>query len=161
MFHLRNKVLTLFLFLIFSINAFSLTYPSVHAIQPPTIDSFTPLDVTPEVDEGGSLPFTHTSSDPDEDPLTYSWLLEGVEQVTTLDWTYLPGYDSAGLYNVTLAVSDGEFMVTQEWVVAVGDVNRPPTNGGDDILPILIIVLSQIPVAIIIFVAIMKPVKHG
>src|SRR5660397_147932 len=78
--------------------------------RPPTIDSFTPVSTSTQVYAGGSLPFTHLSSDPDEDSLTYSWLLEGVEQATTLDWTYLPGYDSAGLYNVTLAVSDGEFM---------------------------------------------------
>jgi len=92
----------------------------------PTIDSFTPTDTTPEVNEGSSLEFTHTSSDPDSDPLTYSWLLDSVEQSTAQNWTYSPDYDDAGTHNVTLVVSDGELTDSQEWSVAVHDVNRPP-----------------------------------
>jgi len=93
---------------------------------PPTIDSFTPIDTTPEVNEGNSLEFTHTSSDPDDDPLTYLWLLDSVEQSTSQNWTYSSDYDDAGVHNVTLVVSDGELTDSQEWTVTVMNVNRPP-----------------------------------
>jgi len=95
--------------------------------RPPTIDFFTPDDTTPEVNEGQNLEFTHTSSDPDDDPLSYSWLLDDFEQAITQNWTYSPGYEDAGPHNVTLVVSDGELTDSQEWIVTVIDVNRPPT----------------------------------
>jgi len=94
--------------------------------RPPTIDSYTPTDLEPQVDEGDSLDFTHTSSDPDGDPLSYSWLLDGVEQADKQNWTYTPGYGDAGFHNVTLVVSDGELTDSQQWNVSVNDVNRPP-----------------------------------
>jgi len=46
----------------------------------PTIDSSTPVDTTPEVNEGVGLEFTHTSSDLDGDPLYFVWLLDDVMQ---------------------------------------------------------------------------------
>ena len=93
---------------------------------PPTIDSFTPTDTTPEVNEGHSLEFTHTSSDLDDDPLTCSWLLDSVEQSTSQNWTYSPDYDDAGVYNVSLVVSDGELSDSQEWTLTVININRSP-----------------------------------
>jgi len=92
----------------------------------PTIDSSTPADPEPTVDEGASLNFTHTSSDPDGDMLLYSWLLDDVEQATSQNWTYTPGYEDAGFHNVTLVVSDGELFDFQQWNVTVNDVNRAP-----------------------------------
>ena len=94
--------------------------------RPPTIDFFTPDDTTPEVNEGQNLEFTHTSSDPDDDPLSYSWLLDDFEQAITQNWTYSPGYEDAGPHNVTLVVSDGELTDSQEWAVTVNDV--PPVQ---------------------------------
>jgi parallel beta-helix repeat protein len=102
---------------------------------PPTIDSSTPVDTTPEVNEGDSLEFTHTSSDPDDDALTYSWLLDSVEQSTIRNWTYSPSYNEAGTHNVTLVVSDGELTDSQEWTVTVINVNRPPTAPVADVTP--------------------------
>jgi len=99
----------------------------------PTIDSYSPVDLEPEVDEGASLNFTHTSSDPDGDLLSYSWLVDSVEQAVTQNWTYTPGYEDAGTYNVTLIVSDGELTDSQEWNVTVNDVNRSPVM--DDYYP--------------------------
>jgi predicted glutamine amidotransferase len=95
--------------------------------SPPSIDSFAPADTTPEVYENSILEFTHASSDLDSDPLTYSWLLNGTEQSTAQNWTYEPVFESAGTFNVTLVVSDGEEFVTQQWNVTVINVNRPPT----------------------------------
>jgi len=103
--------------------------------SPPTIDSFTPTDRTPEVNETQSLEFTHISSDPDADLLTYSWLLDTVEQSTGQNWTYSPDYDQAGHHNVTLVVSDGQLTASIQWEVTVIDVNRAPSTLAIEIAP--------------------------
>jgi hypothetical protein len=96
------------------------TSPSV-TIQnsPPKIDSFTPIGTSPEVEEGENLQFTQTSSDQDNDSLSYSWLLDSVQKATTQNWTYSPGHSDIGVHNVTFVVSDGALEVSQEWIVTV------------------------------------------
>jgi hypothetical protein len=103
------------------------TSPSV-VIQnsPPTIDSFTPEDAMLEINEGEDIEFTHTSFDLDNDTLTYLWLLDGIEQSTTQNWTYTANYTSAGTHNITTFVSDGELEVSKQWTVAVSNVDQPP-----------------------------------
>ena len=95
--------------------------------SPPTIDSFTPEDTTLEINEGENLEFTHTSTDLDNDILTYSWILDGVKQSNAQNWTYTPSYDAAGTHNVILRVSDMELTASQQWIITVNNVNRPPT----------------------------------
>ncbi len=104
------------------------TSPSVIIVNsPPSIDSFAPTETNPKVYENSTLTFTHTSSDLDNDPLTYSWLLDDIEQTNTQNWTYTPDFGSAGIHNVTLMVFDGELSVTRQWNVTIINVNRPPT----------------------------------
>jgi len=97
--------------------------------DPPIIQSYTPTDLTPIVEEDISLEFTHESADPDYNPLTYSWLLNGTEQATSQNWTYTPSTGDAGVYNVTLAVSDGIDTVSQEWEVTVQEQSSLLDNG--------------------------------
>jgi len=96
--------------------------PVVIQNSPPIIDSFTPENTALEINEGETIQFTHTSSDLDDDTLTYLWLLDGTEQSTTQNWTYQA--TAPGTFNITLAVSDGEGWATQQWNVTV---NAPPT----------------------------------
>jgi len=97
-----------------------------HVNKAPIITSFTPADPEPQVDEGQSLQFTHTSIDPERNLLTCSWLLDGVQNATTQNWIYQPSFDDAGVHNVTLVVSDGNLITTQYWNVTVRNVNRAP-----------------------------------
>jgi len=87
--------------------------------RPPVIDSYTPSDLEPQVEEGASLEFTHTSSDPDSYSLFYSWLLDSTEQATTQNWIYTPSSGESGIHNVTLVVSDGSLIDSQQWNVMV------------------------------------------
>ena len=114
------------------------TQTSPHVIilsWPPTIDSFTPENTTLEINEGETIQFTHTSSDPDNDTLTYSWPLDSVERATTQNWTYTSDYDDAGIRNVALVVSDGALTDSQQWNVTVLNVNRPPEASNLTISP--------------------------
>jgi len=110
-----------------------------HVNKAPIITSFTPVDPEPQVDEGQSLQFTHTSIDPERNLLTYSWLLDGVQNATTQNWIYQPSFDDAGVHNVTLVVSDGNLITTQYWNVTVRNVNRAPiiTNYYPDTDPMI------------------------
>jgi hypothetical protein len=75
---------------------------------------------------GGTLQFTHTSIDPERDPLTYKWLLDGTVKANTQSWTYQPTNSEVGFHNVTLVVSDGSLSVKMEWNITVIG-NNPPT----------------------------------
>jgi hypothetical protein len=106
------------------------TYESPHVLiqnTPPTINSYIPTELILEINETQTIQFAHTSSDADNDTLTYSWLLDGIEQSTSQNWTYTTDYTSAGTHNVTLIVYDNELATAQQqWTVIVHNVNRPP-----------------------------------
>jgi hypothetical protein len=89
----------------------------------PRIDTYSPTDLTPEVDEGAYLNFNHTSSDPDGEFLSISWLLDSVEVATSQNWTYAPLSGDIGMHNVTLVVTDylGLFD-SMQWNVTVADL---------------------------------------
>ncbi len=101
----------------------------------PTIDSFTPENTTLMTNETESIQFTHTSTDPDNDTLTYTWLLNQTEQSTEQNWTYTTDYNSAGTHNITLAIYDGQQTTVQEWTVTVLNVNRSPEASNLTISP--------------------------
>ncbi len=96
------------------------------ANQPPEIDAYGPADLTPSVDEGSSLDFTVVASDPETDPMTYSWLLDSTEVSTTIEYTYNPDYDAAGDHTMNITVSDGTDETSLIWDITVIDVNRAP-----------------------------------
>jgi len=115
------------------------TYESPHVLiqnTPPTIDSYTPSELVLEINETQTIQFTHTSSDADNDTLTYSWLLDEIEQSTAQNWTYTTDYDSAGIHDITLVVYDTELATAQQqWTVTVQNVNRPPEASNLTISP--------------------------
>jgi len=82
----------------------------------PTIDSYSPDSIVSS-NEGADIEFTHTSSDLDNNTLAFSWLLNGTEKSSAQNWTY--SSDTEGVYNVTLAVSDGDLSDSQEWELTI------------------------------------------
>jgi predicted RNA-binding protein with TRAM domain len=84
------------------------------------------------VNEGEILEFTITASDPDGDGLTYSAsdLPEGATfDPVTQKFSWTPGYDKAGNYNVLFTVTDDWISPasdSEEITITVGNVNRPP-----------------------------------
>ncbi len=93
----------------------------------------TPTLVNPgdkSVDEGETLSFTVTATDPDGDPLTYSAgnLPSGASfnpATRTFSWT--PSYTQAGTYHdIGFSATDGQLSSSQYITITVDTVNPPP-----------------------------------
>jgi hypothetical protein len=88
-----------------------------------------------QVNEGESLSFDLSASDPDGDPLSFSAgnlpsdavLTDNGDGTANLSWT--PGYGADGNYQVNVIVTDDGVPAasdSEEITITVGDVNRPP-----------------------------------
>jgi hypothetical protein len=109
------------------------------ANTPPAIDSYHPE--TPfEMDEGQTQAFAVQASDADDDPLTFSWALDGtpLTGVTGSACSYAPGPESAGQHALTVRISDGQTHVVHTWTVTVIDVPAPQPGdlNGDHVVNI-------------------------
>ncbi len=96
--------------------------------QAPVLDPIGPQ----AVDENVNLNFTVTASDPDvviptlaavDLPLGATFI-DNADGSAVFDFT--PGFDQAGVYNITFIASDGVLSDSEVVVLTVNDVNRPP-----------------------------------
>lgn len=79
------------------------------------------------VDEGDTFDVTLSASDPDGDAVTIG--LTDPQPWMSLNGNVLsmaPGYDDAGVYQLTITANDGELEDSKTITVTVIDVNRPP-----------------------------------
>lgn len=94
-----------------------------HTNHPPQIVTRAPTGETLELAVGISQEFHIKATDPDNDPLTYEWTVDGVAAGTqpTLSWKAL----GEGRHQVRVVVRDrGNLTVTREWQVAA--LKPPP-----------------------------------
>ncbi|MFC1697707.1 S8 family serine peptidase [Nanoarchaeota archaeon] len=94
--------------------------------QDPLIEYESPNETDIIIFENQSQEFQHISSDPNDDDLTYDWLLNDESQATTQNWTYTPTSTSSGIYNVTLTVSDEFSSISTSWNLTVLNINFAP-----------------------------------
>jgi hypothetical protein len=97
--------------------------------QPPSIDSYSPINSPVTLFETETQGFSVTASDPYDDDLDYSWTLNGSKVSTTKSYTFVSDYDSAGTYDVLVSVSDGKLFASHYWQLLVLNVNRAPVIG--------------------------------
>lgn len=81
------------------------------------------------INECDQLIITLNASDPNGDPLTYRAVGDGIDQyfdsaTFTFDW--LTDFEDAGIYTITFFVSDGDIEISEEVIIEVVNVNRPP-----------------------------------
>ncbi|MCX6152516.1 MAG: Ig-like domain-containing protein [Ignavibacteriales bacterium] len=83
------------------------------------------------VNEGQALTFGYLATDPDGDALKYS-LVAPVPAGAVIDsltgaFSWTPGYDQAGVHNVSVKATDGHLSVTSTVAhITVSNNNRPP-----------------------------------
>jgi len=80
-----------------------------------------------EVEEGGFITFSVSATDEDGDALTYD--LKGEPMGVSFEdeeFSWKPGFDQAGKYELVFTVSDGELIDVETVVVTVINVNQPP-----------------------------------
>jgi hypothetical protein len=92
---------------------------------PPEIRSFGP-PADPAMDEGQTLAFSVSASDPNGDPLTYEWVLDGYSAGFGDQFNYSPDFTQAGNWTLQVIVRDGGFTVGHSWNITVRDVNHAP-----------------------------------
>ncbi|MDP6648002.1 MAG: Ig-like domain-containing protein [Candidatus Woesearchaeota archaeon] len=94
--------------------------------ESPTIDSAWPIESGLVIDETESIDFSVVASDLNNDPLSYSWKLDGLDVGDDAEYTYQTTYDDAGTHTVKIDVSDGLSSASKIWSVEVRNVNRRP-----------------------------------
>gem|GEM_PF-4243335 len=99
---------------------------NVHNVnRPPVLDPIS----NKVVFEGDLLQFTINGSDPDGDNIAFSAsnLPSGASfNAATRTFSWTPGFNQAGSYNVTFSVSDGFLSDSKTVNILVANINRPP-----------------------------------
>ncbi|MEK6905764.1 MAG: hypothetical protein AABX24_05170 [Nanoarchaeota archaeon] len=94
--------------------------------QPPTvISSFSDQDEV-SVKENQAFSFYAEAVDGDDDPVSYSWTINGQNIASKNKGEYFFNFESAGEYELLLRVTDGNYDLEQKWQVTVENVNRKP-----------------------------------
>lgn len=116
-------------------NIITLTVPEVDAWdvlyfqqnkQAPVISSSTPAATLSAIG-GSSFSFNVEASDPDGNPLTYTWTVNGQTITDTFGSAYtlqLPS-NASGTYTVTVAVTDGSRVTQTSWTINVAAYKAP------------------------------------
>jgi hypothetical protein len=108
----------------FDFQEFNLTVIDVN--EAPVINNFFPTN-NPTIYENSNQYFNISATDPENNLLSYEWLVNGVTASTNNEYTHNTDFESEGQYNITVKVSDSEFTVSNEWTLTVTNVNRAPT----------------------------------
>jgi hypothetical protein len=93
----------------------------------PQITVVAPEGRSANIDEGQSLSFSITKSDPDGDGLDVYWYVDGVLAWEASDkYTYTPNYAASGNHDVTVEVRETESLAnsTYTWNIEVKDVKE-------------------------------------
>jgi hypothetical protein len=108
--------------------------------QPPVLDAIG----SQSTNEGQSLEFTISATDPDSDPLTFSAsnLPEGASfDTATATFSWTPRYDQAGVYVVRFEVSDGVLSDFEDVTITVIQLYEDWDVNGDAAANILDMIL--------------------
>jgi len=88
--------------------------------QAPEFTELIPSEMEVLMNLGETMTFAVNATDADNDPLTYTWLLDGVEVATGNEYNYTA---EEGSHVLTVVVSDGTVSIEHAWNITV---NLPP-----------------------------------
>ncbi len=102
--------------------------------RPPVITSYSPTNLTLEIQETENISFMITKEDPDGTiPTTYWFKNNELVNMSYDNWTFETTYGDAGFYVIKVEITDGLLNDSMEWNVTVLVKPIPPqdsTNGG-------------------------------
>ena len=102
----------------------------------PLIVSYEPNESV-SVNENESLDFLIEVSDWNNDSLFYYWFLDGGNVSNEVNLSYYFDFESFGIHNFSVIVSDGELNDSVNWIVNVSDVNRAPVLEIGDLIGVV------------------------
>ncbi len=94
--------------------------------EPPAIESTKPIESGLTIEETQAIEFSIVASDLNNDPLKYTWKLDGIDAGNENTYTYQTDYESGGTHTVKVDVSDSISSTSKIWSVNVENVNREP-----------------------------------
>jgi len=94
--------------------------------RPPVIDTAYPGS-DPTVTDGQAQAFNITAHDPDGDPLTVVWSVDGqAVALGTYKYDFRTDVGKTGVRTVVASVSDGEYTTKHTWTLTIAKGNQPP-----------------------------------
>jgi len=83
----------------------------------PIISSSNPVESAVDIDQGACQDFQITTSDAEDDPLTYSWVVDNIQRSTgqTYQFCVLSGDEDE--HSIVVVVSDASLQTIRSWVV--------------------------------------------
>lgn len=94
--------------------------------QPPFIQELFSEQSLIKYNEGDMAEFYVKARDPDDEGLTYKWILDNITISEKPAASYHFMYNSRGSHFLSLIVSDGKIPVTHDWEILINPSNRPP-----------------------------------
>ncbi|MBI2661929.1 PKD domain-containing protein [Candidatus Woesearchaeota archaeon] len=94
--------------------------------QPPFIQDLFSDKSLIQYNEGDMAEFYVQARDPDDEGLTYKWILDNItlSEKNTANYHFL--YNSRGSHFLSLIISDSKIPITRNWEILVNPSNRPP-----------------------------------
>lgn len=127
----------------------------------PIIEEFTPMNLKPTLDSGASeLTFSVNATDPDDDQMTYEWLVDGIDTgERTSTFNFERSLYGAGTHNLTVIITDDEgIATTQTWNVEVQPSKKDESDDGL-LYAILAIIVIVIILIVVFFILLKKRAK--
>jgi PKD repeat protein len=96
---------------------------TVHVNFAPLFMEYNPKG-DPTMNEGEGIDFYALATDPDGDPVTVEWSLDGHKVGEGPTWSWWANYSSSGVHAINVTASDGNLSTTHIWKLTVTDSFR-------------------------------------
>lgn len=103
--------------------AFASDFAAIHVNYPPFFQDWNPR-ADPNINEGEDITFYVLASDPDGDPVTTEWYLDGVKVGDGPTWDLWANYTSGGDHEVKAVACDGHLEHNITWTLTITESVR-------------------------------------
>ena len=90
-----------------------------------------------DINENETVEFRIKVKDWNNDSLFYEWYLNGVNVSNEQNFSYHFNFDSFGIHNVSVFVSDSELNDSMKWVINVTNINRAPVLDIENLIGVI------------------------